>query len=90
MPKLKRLPHSDLKDVVLSGRQHVVASKREQNGLSVWAKEMGKGIATVKVKDGLYDVLPRLISSCCGKSIWWADKQGSYVCVKCGKPCGTK
>lgn len=87
MPKLKRLSHSALKDAVTSRRQHVVASKREQNGLSVHAKELGLPIATVKVKDGQYDVLPRFISSCCYSSIWWNAKLKQYICLKCGEPC---
>lgn len=70
MPKLKRLSHSALKDVVLSRRQHFVASKREQNGLSVWAKELGLPLATVK-NDRFkgYEVVPKRVSSCHGAPV---------------------
>lgn len=87
MPKLKRLSHSALKEVVLSRRQHFVASKREQNGLSVHAKELGVSVATVKVKDGLYDILPRYQSDCHQSSVRWDEDANTYRCYKCGKPC---
>lgn len=91
MPKLKRLSHSALKDVVLSRRQHFVASKREQNGLSVHAKELGLPVATVKnSKFGGYDVLPKLVSTCHNAPVRLGGDTSIYYCQRCGKICDTK